>query len=532
MFRTRLIWGVGVFSGLLCLLSFYVFSRFTVDDAFITWRYGRNLIEFGVWGYNPTDMDLTQAYTNPLYAFLSILPAYFGIDTVLFFKGLSIANLILLICVFMRSVENKALGFAALLFLLASPATAIHLFSGLETFAYAAFLGLAFIKLDRREHVEASIFVLLAVLSRPEAWLWTVLLPAVVLLSDQHLAVRKVFCRRSKAHSNDPDSLKRLSFTVLPGVLLALMLAAHKAHFGYFLPNTFYIKSSSGADFNMRVFIAIALFGLAPLLIPFLSGRRLLPLVILGYFTLVIYNYASSDLQMNYAWRFGFQVFTPVYIYAAFVAAGKELNFRIVSDQAPFSERHIHFNSTSTLSLAVAVTVFTDVGVGGRELRELATYYSRALDSHAALGRAINTLSDTPNTPAFLLGDAGMTAFHSRQSALDNVGLGSSLVAHQGVTKAVIDQYAPSMVFLHAVPGGEPWASFGRDTITEWMTENGFKYVCDIYYNPDYSLRYFSATASSEVEEVCASSRAANDVDLGDYFERDITRPPWLYWRE
>lgn len=64
--------------------SLYVYSRFTVDDAFITWRYGKNLISHGIWNYSPNFVDPTQAYTNPIFAIAGIIPAAFGWDTVLF----------------------------------------------------------------------------------------------------------------------------------------------------------------------------------------------------------------------------------------------------------------------------------------------------------------------------------------------------------------------------------------------------------------------------------------------------------------
>ena len=88
------------------ILSFYFFSRFTVDDAFISWRYGFNLISSGHWNYNPSSLDLTQAYTNPLFAFLSILPAYFNIGVVLFFKILSLSSMLLFIP-YMKRKHNR-----------------------------------------------------------------------------------------------------------------------------------------------------------------------------------------------------------------------------------------------------------------------------------------------------------------------------------------------------------------------------------------------------------------------------------------
>ena len=51
---------------------------------FITWRYGINLVNHGIWSYNPVNFDVTQSYTNALIAFLSLVPAYLELDMVLF----------------------------------------------------------------------------------------------------------------------------------------------------------------------------------------------------------------------------------------------------------------------------------------------------------------------------------------------------------------------------------------------------------------------------------------------------------------
>ncbi|MFM5952645.1 MAG: hypothetical protein ACKOOE_08685, partial [Micrococcales bacterium] len=118
---------------LLVFINFWIFSRFTVDDAFITWRYGKNLIDFGVWNYNPSTFDPTQAYTNPIYAALSIVPAALHWNVVLFFKFVSLLLAVSFVIWFVRVRPQSKLP---LLVFFAVPATMIHLFSGLETFLY------------------------------------------------------------------------------------------------------------------------------------------------------------------------------------------------------------------------------------------------------------------------------------------------------------------------------------------------------------------------------------------------------------
>ena len=86
--QNNLIRLVFIAGSLIALINSYLFSRFTVDDAFITWRYGINLVNHGIWSYNPVNFDVTQSYTNALIAFLSLVPAYLELDMVLFLSYL------------------------------------------------------------------------------------------------------------------------------------------------------------------------------------------------------------------------------------------------------------------------------------------------------------------------------------------------------------------------------------------------------------------------------------------------------------
>jgi hypothetical protein len=76
------------------IVSFWIWSRFTVDDAFISWRYGKNLVLHGLWAYNPDSFDLTQAYTNPIFAVLGVIPNALRLDVVAFFKLLAVVTLV------------------------------------------------------------------------------------------------------------------------------------------------------------------------------------------------------------------------------------------------------------------------------------------------------------------------------------------------------------------------------------------------------------------------------------------------------
>ena len=60
-------------------------DSFTIgnDDAFITYRYGVNLVDHGIISFNPTDTPPVEGFSNPLFVLLSAA-AYvlFGLDGV------------------------------------------------------------------------------------------------------------------------------------------------------------------------------------------------------------------------------------------------------------------------------------------------------------------------------------------------------------------------------------------------------------------------------------------------------------------
>ena len=71
---------------LLCvLLGFFTFFQIFIDDAFIFYRYGYNLVNHGIWNWH-NNTDYTEAYTSFVIAALTIVPALFHFEPFLFFK--------------------------------------------------------------------------------------------------------------------------------------------------------------------------------------------------------------------------------------------------------------------------------------------------------------------------------------------------------------------------------------------------------------------------------------------------------------
>lgn len=499
---------------LLAFISFWVFSRFTVDDAFISWRYGKNLVETGIWNYNPTTMDMTQAYTNPIFAFISIIPNYLGIDIVLFFKILSLINLIVFLGYISKKIKNRIL--IACFFAL--PATMIHLFSGLETFLYVSLMVSLFINFYEDKPRNAILISLALFLVRPETWLFVVLTPAYFLIKDldYNLSSIKGFLKSIE--------LKKLNFSLffksvlILSIPLGIYFILHKMHFGYYLPNTFYIKSGQ-IRFKPIILIKFVILA-SPLLILLLKKKYSLFIIMFAFFSALIFNYSMSDLKMNYAFRFGYHIFAPIFFIWLYSVEKGHL----------FKNTFLNSNTQNIIKIIpFGFLLFFAIQTNGEYL--LANDYPRSFTSHSLIGKTLYKLKD--KVKSFSFGDAGMTAYHSEINALDNIGLGSAKIAHsKGVTNDILNLYNPDVVILHANNKGIRMKDHSQKLIYDWAQQRGFKHKYNFYAHHNYVVTTLTKEPFEALMKASSHSAEFKDISTMDYFFNNIKKPPFYYWHE
>jgi len=522
-----------LFLSVIIFLSFWLFSRFTVDDAFISWRYGKNLVDFGIWNYNPAIFDMTQAYTNPIFAVLSIIPNFFKIDVVLFFKLFAIFTLVVFFYWFTRKAKDKNSLIMTLIFF-ALPATFVHAFSGLETFLFTALMASLLILLFEERFYSSILISLLLFFTRPEAWPLVILIPLYILTI--HLE-----------YNNQGKDLKSISSTykewrlfswrrfVLAFLLLFIPLAMyfifHKLHFGNALPNTFYIKSGGSLSTFSLIFFSYCVLPFI-ILIPLKKIRLFIFSSLI--FGAMIVSYSTSTLLMDYVGRFSFHIFAPVYFFVVYIASKQTQNFLYVSSTSNPLEGSfkISFQMVINIVLLLFLLPFAQAVTKPSELAAYSDYYPRAIDSHAALGKTLQTITEKYNLKSFSFGDAGIAAYHSKLISLDNIGLASSAVAASGVTLALLDAYHPDITVFHAKPEGIGLKDHYQETIHQWSLANGMKMVCDIYWQPAYTLRVFAEQAYPEIVDICNQSEQRNNQEHRAYFLKTGANPPWSYWKE
>ncbi|MEZ9511059.1 hypothetical protein [Vibrio breoganii] len=499
-------------SFLIFLMSMYVFSRFTVDDAFISWRYGFNFVEFGIFNYNPSEFDLTQAYTNPIFAFLSIIPAYLSLDVVLFFKLISLFSLLGFIYYLKKQYD---LLVAPLLFL-ALPASMIHVFSGLETFWFVIGVVLLYESLRNNNIFSSIVLTILLFLIRPESFLLSVLVP-IYYLSDRGgiSIVEKI---KSLFKFNQEKSL----YPLLIPLALFFILFAHRLYFGSFLPNTFYIKSVENS-LDTKHAILFSLMSIPAIISVFALIRKentSLFYLVLIFELAICANYSLSSLKMNYAERFLYHIYAPLY-FILLIEYKKDCN--------KDSNDILGLNIRKSLSVAIFVICSSFV-VKFSDMVKLADYYPRTQLSHSMLGYAIKD----SGAKSMTFGDAGMTAFNADIDALDNIGLGSSLVSKFGVTSDVIDKYEPDVILFHSHPEYSVIPSkkkHGQSILYSWAMNHGFNYVCDSVWRDNYAIAIY--IRSSLDKSIFNSACTKTEVNLKSSYETIssyILPTPWKFW--
>ncbi|MBC7225117.1 MAG: hypothetical protein H5T59_12745, partial [Anaerolineae bacterium] len=212
---------------------------FLVDDAYIGFRYIRQVVRGQGWVYNVGER--VEGYSNFLWLVLLLPAAAAGVDLVLAAKALGVAaglGTLGATWALARHLSRQAerpedwAGWAALL-LGCNPAFAAWAVGGLETPLFALWVALAawrtVVERRHRGFPWSAVFLALAALTRPEGVLF-------FLLALLERAVRWVRWRRGPS----PWSWRWMATFAL---VFGPYWAWRWSYYGYPLPNTVYVKS-------------------------------------------------------------------------------------------------------------------------------------------------------------------------------------------------------------------------------------------------------------------------------------------------
>lgn len=529
-------WSIAYFVlGLVVFGMSVVFIRATLDDAFITWRYGHNLVEFGVWNFNG-DGPLVEGYTNPLYAVASIVPAFLGIPVEAFFKLVALGILVAYVVVVRRMGLPRRQEFLLLAVAVASPVFLLLLYLGLETVSFALLIAWLFGILYRKGELGTTGFVVAGVLAltRPEGILF-----AGVAIGWALLIGRK------------PPAIKG-AVAVLGG--WAVYWLARWSYFGAFFPNTFYQKADPNAPLSSRALELVQaispVLGVAALVgvISLILVRRVRPLrpradrlrdavplvLALTSAVLVLGVYKQSDLVMDPVHRFYWQVLFPV----ALVALSRPLRFGAKRSTPADKDRNRGSELGGLLGVGVAVATMIAwdpmsngivlllsavavigcviVGLIWRNLGVLAVaaavlavglgycptteaidwtaYRHRLQHAHEALGRALATVDyDKLPSGSIAIVDAGVLPYQLPNRVIDMGGLADAAVARQQLTTDYLDEANLKLViFGSSSPDVQGvWRNGAATTVHDYVTAHGFWSAGGPMFDDGYWLNYY-----------------------------------------
>jgi hypothetical protein len=517
----------GVIGAVAALLAF-VFMRFTVDDAFITWRYGQTFVHSGHWNWNRSGPRV-EAYSNFPYAVLSIVPTLLRIPVELFFKLVALAIVAGYAAVVHRlrlPRRQEALLLAALL---VSPVFFLQVFGGLETASFALLIAVLFGRLHRSGELDRLGILAAAgvALSRPEGIVFAVTALAWA-----------VAIRPSRRH-----------LTGLLGVAggWAVYWLWRWQHFGRFFPNPYYEKAAGQGSLAHR--FAETLGGLAPSLalaglgavvvlvfrrrdphaVRFDRATRLTdatPLVLAVLSAVVILGlYKHSNLVMDQGHRFTWQLLVPIVLVVLCRPFGGELGE--LSRVAPGllalgmgAATAVAWQSPDAASSNVAVglgalvvfggivggllwrwdaaplvaAVGLAVAIGHLPMREATTwlaYRYRLQHAHEAMATA---LANAHLRGGVVMFDAGILPYALPNQVIDIGGLANAQVTQRPLTDRDFSGADVQVVILGF---GSPALSLqffggpGASAAYHYATTHQMWSAAGVEFGPGYYLNYF-----------------------------------------
>jgi hypothetical protein len=397
---------------------------YLADDAFISFRYARNLATGYGLVYNPGER--VEGYTNFLEVVVLAGLHRLGVDLVAAGRGLSLtggaAGVILAWVLARRGLRRwPTLALAAALLVAVNPYHAVWAGAGLETTLFSALLAASVLPLlgrqtTSRRFLLASALALLVALTRPEG----VALYAVL---------------AACASAATPGPLREKARALLPGLaLFALAGGAYFAgrwlYFGDWLPNTFHAKSAFTLHHARRGLDYLAGFGSNAFVlctVPLVAAgawavarRRLLPLLAVPAAVLAIVVVEGGDGLPMY--RF---VVPALPFLAALAAIGCEVSGERLGARPGLS-----------LGVAVAALVSFLSFYPNRDAQHYNYLYQRNYEVPAwsAAGRALGRAYPAGTTLAAV--PIGALGYYSGLPVIDMVGLTDRTIARAPVADA------------------------------------------------------------------------------------------------
>lgn len=445
-----------------------VYYHYTNDDAYITYRFSRNLIQ----GVGPffNAGEHVEGYTNFLQMLQTAViiwlfgpasaPGIAKLLSVFYGAGCVVLTYLLYWIVF--SGRNRRIpgylivigALAASAMVSVSPAFAVNSTSGLETTMFTFLLCLGMVlgirEMQRERWRGSGVAFAAALLTRPEGsflfaafWAACAMVVASGLWSDRNDKSRRAF------FAGIVQS-KQVRLLLLNGILVTFVFFAHTAfrylvYDGELLPNTYYAKQGGFWGISPRMYVyqglavpLLGVWGVAAALAGFMAGIRRFPKDMVCVVVMTVTG-GLLPFMVGTDWMVGYRLMVP-YIPAAavMVAGGWILLLSRVKQAGPLSV---------SLILSVLVALLWVTQNASRE-----SYYSQTRiraegykTGHTALAEWIRSRARPGDCIALMdVGIIGYTCID--QNILDITGLTDRYIA-KSEGAFLKKEYDPDYIF-------------------------------------------------------------------------------------
>jgi hypothetical protein len=481
------------------------FHGYTMDDAYMTYRYAEHLAVGRGLVFNVGETPRSEGITSPLWAVLLAVGHLLGADVRLLSKVLGVLCAILtclLTFAAVRSLCRRHLGldsnlgwvFGALAVLVyaSDPFVSGNAISGMETaagtLAYVGFLFLVVSRLDGAGRWDAAAIGASAVavcLLRPELGLGVVvaLALAALLVRDR----RRAFCGAA-------------------GIFVGLGLAFWLWRFLYFgmpLPLPFYVKQlghglSPGLPIVTRWWLhyGIAYPVLAVLLIWLAGSKSAHGPLLLGAVTVI---QSSYFILVRPEMAFGYRYLQPlVPVVLVLLALGLAVLFT-------FLRRCGAAIRSPVAPLLVAVCVSPLLVLNARSLTEarlvyLQSYWDGPMRRIIAIGHALREV-DVSGPRTVALNDCGAIPYYSGWTAIDLSGLNDRAIARRPTPAGVLAEVIrrrPDVMILGSMEAQQYRPLFPAEVqLHERAAELGYRYLGSVAVGDGYYYWWYAAANRS-----------------------------------
>ncbi|MCG8406017.1 MAG: hypothetical protein MI923_12545 [Phycisphaerales bacterium] len=203
--------------------------RIVVDDAFISYRYARNLVDGYGLAFNPGEH--VEGYSNFLWVLLTAAGLLWQLEPVSWTRALGVTALMgsVLVAVYLarRLTNSNRAALAVAVILSASTALCGSAMAGLETGLYTLLITAAVTCAARNRPGCASLLIGLGAITRPEGLgVWVIAVFSLVLIRGRHHRWRDVL---------------KLTFPCL--LIFTSLVVFRLGYFGHWMPNSVQAKS-------------------------------------------------------------------------------------------------------------------------------------------------------------------------------------------------------------------------------------------------------------------------------------------------